>query len=121
MGYKYCVLGGGRQGTAAAYDLAMLGEADEIIIADREPDIATRSAARVNELAGRQVARAERVDAADEEGMTALLGGIQATISALPFVFNVAATRAAIAAGSNYCDLGGNTDVVKQQEQMGEQ
>ncbi len=121
MGYKYGVLGGGRQGTAAAYDLAMLGEADEIIIADRELDIATKAAVRVNELAGRRVAQAERVDAADEEGMTTLLTGVQATISALPFVFNITATRAAIAAGSNYCDLGGNTEVVREQQALDEQ
>jgi len=121
MGYKYCVLGGGRQGTAAAYDLARFGEADEIIIADREPDAATRAVVRVNELAGRRLARAERVDATDEQAMTALLTGVQATISALPFVFNLAATRAAIAAGAHYCDLGGNTEVVKQQLDMDEQ
>ena len=121
MGYKYCVLGGGRQGTAAAYDLAQFGEADEIIIADRELDAATRAVVRVNELAGRRIARAERVDANDEEGMIALLTDVQATISALPFVFNIAATRAAIAAGANYCDLGGNTEVVQQQLDMDEQ
>ena len=31
MGYRYVVLGAGRQGTAAAYDLARHGEADEVV------------------------------------------------------------------------------------------
>ena len=32
MGYNYAVLGAGRQGTAAAYDMAKRGNADRVLI-----------------------------------------------------------------------------------------
>ena len=31
MGYKYAVVGAGRQGIAAAYDLAKFGDAEKIV------------------------------------------------------------------------------------------
>jgi len=34
MKYTYAVLGGGRQGTAAAYDMARFGDAKAVLIAD---------------------------------------------------------------------------------------
>ena len=35
MGYKYAVLGAGRQGTACAYDMIKLGEAESVLLADK--------------------------------------------------------------------------------------
>ncbi len=113
--FNYTVLGAGRQGTAAAYDLARFGEAGRIVIADREQAVAAEAAARVNRLSGHEVAVAATVDARDRAALTDLLRGTQATISALPFAFNLTATEAAIAAGSHIADLGGNTAVVQQQ------
>jgi len=46
--YKYGVLGAGRQGTAAAYDLAVRGEAASIVLADVDQGRAEAAAARVN-------------------------------------------------------------------------
>jgi len=40
MSYTYAVLGAGRQGTAAAYDMARWGEARRVILADREVEAA---------------------------------------------------------------------------------
>jgi lysine 6-dehydrogenase len=34
MNYRYVVLGSGRQGTAAAYDLAKFGQAESLLMAD---------------------------------------------------------------------------------------
>lgn len=113
--YNYCVLGAGRQGKAAGYDLARFGNATRIIMADREAGLAQEAAARINRLAGRDVAEGVAVNARDFGELAALLKGVQATISALPFALNLRATEAAIAAGSHLCDLGGNTDVVQQQ------
>jgi lysine 6-dehydrogenase len=36
-------------------------------------------------------------------------------LSAVPYYFNLAITRASVAAGAHYCDLGGNTEVVRAQ------
>ena len=60
-GFRYVVLGSGRQGTAAAYDLARFGDAARVVMADARLDIARKAAARVNDLLGREVAEAARV------------------------------------------------------------
>ena len=48
MGFVNGVLGGGRQGTAAAYDMAKFGDADKVFIGDISLEAAQKSAARVN-------------------------------------------------------------------------
>src|SRR5690606_25586648 len=40
------------------------------------------------------------------------------TMNALPYYFNLPMAASAIAAGSHYCDLGGNTGIVLQQKEM---
>ena len=75
MGFRYAVIGSGRQGTAAAYDLALLGDAESVLIADMSLAQAERSAARINALLGREVARAAQVNVQDEDAVVALLTG----------------------------------------------
>ena len=50
MSYTYAVLGAGRQGTAAAYDMARWGDAQRVVLADFDLDVARRAADRVNLL-----------------------------------------------------------------------
>ena len=52
MSYNYAVLGAGRQGTAAAYDMARWGDARRIILADYDIEIARNAAQRVNTQIG---------------------------------------------------------------------
>ena len=117
MGFRYAVIGSGRQGTAAAYDLAMLGDAEYVLMADMSLAQAERSAARVNSLIGREVAHAAQVNVQDEDAVVALLTGasIQVFVSGVPYFFNMGLTRAAIRARASMCDFGGNTDQVRQQ------
>ncbi len=115
MPYTYTVLGAGRQGTAAAYDMGRWGDARRVILADRDFEIARRAAERVNRLLGREVAEARVVDVTDHAALEALLRGTDATLSAVPYIYNLEATRAAIRAGSSWCDLGGNTEIARRQ------
>jgi len=115
MGYRYAVLGAGRQGTACAYDMIKLGEADEVIVADRFLATAQAAADRVNSLLGTGQARAVELDVTDDAAVEATLSGIDAFLSAVPYYFNLDITRAAVRAGASMCDLGGNTDLVRQQ------
>jgi lysine 6-dehydrogenase len=120
MGYRYGVIGAGRQGVAAAFDFARFGEADEIVLADIDERIADAAAQRVNRLAGRQVARARAVDARDRAQVTAFMQGLSACVAGVHFTFNLEATRSAIEAGVHLCDFGGNTAVVRDQLQLDE-
>lgn len=115
---KYAVIGAGRQGTAAAYDMARFGGADEVRLLDRDPLTAEAAARRVNQLIGREVATARGIDVEDEEGLASALSGITAALSGVPYFYNVSVARAALAAGCHFNDLGGNTDVVRQELEL---
>jgi len=73
VSYVYAVLGSGRQGTAAAYDMARFGEAKQVLLADLDLGVARKSAARVNRLLDRQVAHACRVDVTEPQQLEAML------------------------------------------------
>jgi len=115
MGYRYAIVGTGRQGVASAYDFGKFGEADEIILIDREPAVAEEAAAKINTLLGRTVARPVAADASDTGTIERTLKDVDAFISGVHFPNNPGLTRLAIRLGANMCDFGGNTDVVREQ------
>ena len=120
MGRKYAVVGAGRQGVAAAYDLARFGEADEVLLLDIDRVTAEAAAIKVNGLVQRPVARAMLADVGSADRMVPLLRGTSALVSAAPYQFNLALTEAAVRAGASMCDLGGNTDIVRRQLRLHE-
>jgi lysine 6-dehydrogenase len=120
MAFRYVILGSGRQGTAAAYDLGRFGDAARIVMADVRVDAARQAAARVNDLLGREVAEATALYASEAASVKAVLAGAHVALSAVPYYFNLAITEASIASGVSLCDLGGNTDVVWSQLRLDE-
>jgi lysine 6-dehydrogenase len=115
MGYQYAVLGVGRQGTACAYDMIKFGEADGVLLADQSLEVALAGAERVNRLLDTDKARGIQLDVTDREALVAKLSGIDAFLSAVPYYLNLEITRAAVQAEASMCDLGGNTDLVREQ------
>jgi lysine 6-dehydrogenase len=121
MSYNYVVLGAGRQGTAAAYDLLRYGEAQSVLIADQDERLARAATSRVNLLLRSDLAQAAVVNVTDQSALVRLLQDTDAVVSAVPYRFNLDVAAAAIRAGASMCDLGGNTDVVWQELALHEQ
>ncbi len=115
MAYRYVVLGAGRQGVAVAYDLGKFGQADYVLLADRDSELAKAGADRVNRLLAKPVATPRAADARDTKALTTLFRGCHGVVSAVPYYFNLDVARAAIEAKAHVCDLGGNTQVVRQE------
>lgn len=117
MSPRYAIIGAGRQGTAAAYDLVQFGEAEIVVLADLDIRQAESAARRVNDLTEMERAHAMRLDAANVSQVVELLTQerIDALVSAVPYTYNLGLTRAAIEAGSGMTDLGGNSEVVFEQ------
>ena len=118
--YRYAVLGAGRQGTAAAYDLAVRGEAASVVLADVDPDRARAAAERVDRLAGREIVRPATLDGSDGRAVRELLEPLDAVVSALPYTFNHGVAEAAVDTGTHHCDLGGNTPIVLRELELDE-
>jgi lysine 6-dehydrogenase len=115
MDYNYAVLGAGRQGTAAAYDMARWGDARRVTLADADLSAARQAANRVNQLISRQVAEAVDVDATDPEAVARVLSGADVCLSAVPYFHNLEITRVALHTQTHMCDLGGHTGIARQQ------
>jgi lysine 6-dehydrogenase len=109
---RYGVIGAGRQGTAAAYDMAARGGADEVLLADRDPEVARQAAERIDRLVGRRVASFAQIDVVDEDELARLIRPLDAVLCATPYAFIPVCTKAAITAGTGMVDLGGHTPTV---------
>lgn len=106
---KILVLGAGRMGLGAAYDLAHNSpEVEQVTVADLE---LARARAVIERVKSAKLAAAS-VDVTDRDQVLALMRAHNAVISCVVYHFNLALARLAIAAGAHFCDLGGNNSVV---------
>jgi lysine 6-dehydrogenase len=110
---RMLVLGAGQQGSACAYDLLAHTDYD-VVIADR--DVGSLPDFLQPHLGGRLTA--VQMDARDRAAVREVMQGVSATMSAFPYYFNLGMAVAAIEAGSHFCDLGGNTEIVLQQKDL---
>jgi lysine 6-dehydrogenase len=120
--FRYVVLGSGRQGTAAGLDLALRGDAREIVLADaseaRAVEAAAWIASRLTGPAGNVTLTPRAIDGSDSHAVLAQLRGANAAISALPYRYNLSITRTAIEAGCKLCDLGGHPETTNAQLEL---
>lgn len=110
---RMLVLGAGQQGTACAYDL-LTHTTHDVVIADMRVDDLP---AILRPYVGGRLTPAA-LDAGNAASVRAALSGVRATMSALPYYLNPAMTAAALEAGSHFCDLGGNTEIVLEQKRL---
>jgi lysine 6-dehydrogenase len=118
MPFTYAVLGAGRQGTAAAYDMARWGDARRVVLADYDLNVAQQAAARVNELLDADAAEAAQVDVTNLAAVERVLTGVDAFLSAVPYYYNLNITEAAIRVRASMCDLGGHVGIARQQHEF---
>jgi len=111
---RLLVLGAGLQGSACAYDLLNDPDVTQVRLADVRVDQLPPFLAPY--LGSRLVA--EPLDAKNRAAVGALMRESQAVMSALPYYLNGDMAELAVQAGVHYCDLGGNTEIVRRQKQL---
>lgn len=111
---RFLVLGGGAQGTAAAFDLLQSGTADEVVVADLATDN-LHPCLRPYLDDGLTLLE---VDAASRDDVAAAMEGMDGVLCALPYHFNLHMARLAVVAGIHFTDLGGNTAIVGRQREL---
>ncbi|MDQ1523732.1 MAG: hypothetical protein QOE47_1656 [Pyrinomonadaceae bacterium] len=106
---KILVIGAGRMGLGAAYDLAHNSpEVAAVTVADLDAERARSVVSAVNS----EKLTPAAVDVSDQAQTIALMRGHDAVISCVTYFHNLQLARAAIEARTNFCDLGGNNAVV---------
>lgn len=112
---KILVLGAGRMGHGAVYDLVHNSpDVDSVTVADFHLDKAEAVASAV----GGSTIDARQIDTSDGAASLELMRGHDSVISCVNYWYNESLSRAAIAAKANFCDLGGNNYVVDEQLAM---
>jgi lysine 6-dehydrogenase len=112
---KILVLGAGRMGYGAAFDLVHNSPGVEAVtVADFHKDKAEETASKV----GTSRISAAQADAGNYTDVVELFRGHDSVISCVNYWYNESLSRAAIEAGTNFCDLGGNNYVVDEQLAM---
>ncbi len=111
---RFLVLGGGAQGTAAAFDLLHDGAVEEVVVADLGAD---RVHPCLRPHLGDRLTLV-KADASSRHDMAAAMSGASAVLCALPYRFNLPMARLAVEAGVHFTDLGGNTAIVNRQREF---
>jgi lysine 6-dehydrogenase len=106
---KILVLGAGRMGLGAAYDLA---HNSPDVRAVTVADIDAGRARAVKATVGSDKLSAAQIDVNDHAQVVALMRGHDAVVSCVTYFHNLQLARAAIEARAHFCDLGGNNSVV---------
>lgn len=114
MGYRYAVLGAG-QGAATAFDLAQNGNAECVLLVDRDGEKSRHVAERLNGFLGNDVVVPIALDVLDRDALIKSLLGVHAIVGAISYKLNLPLMMLAIDLGIHYVDLGGNTAVVLEQ------
>jgi len=109
---KFLVLGGGAQGSAAAFDLVRRDNVEKVVIADLKIG---DPAPFLKPFLGGKLEMVQ-LDASDHEAVRAAMKGMDAVLCALVYTLNYDMTVLAIEAGAHFCDLGGNTEIVENQK-----
>ena len=112
---KFLVIGAGMQARAVVYDLVRQRDVREVRITDIDPE---RLQILKRALRSRKV-RTFVADAVDRQRMAALMKPCDVAVSCVPYFYNLGLARAAIAARTHFCDLGGNNDVVHAELALG--
>lgn len=110
---RILVLGAGLQGSACAFDLLRTSDA-QVTLADARPD----AVAGFLEDAGGERLSIETLDAREPRAVRRLMEGHDAAVSALPYYLNAEIARAAVDVGLHCADLGGNTEIVRRQQEL---
>jgi len=111
---KILVLGAGRMGHGAVYDLVHnSADVEHVTVADFHLDkaevVATAAGGRVEP---------RQIDTSDSAAALELMRGHDSVISCVNYWYNESLSRSAIEARANFCDLGGNNYVVDEQLAM---
>lgn len=112
---KILVLGAGRMGHGAAYDLIHNSpNVESVTVADFD----LKKAEAVAEQVGTARIAPHHIDASNQSDVAKLMAGHDSAISCVNYWYNESLSRAAIDTKTNFCDLGGNNYVVDAQLAM---
>ena len=104
MSKRVCILGAGRQGTAAGYDLMRFLPDCDLTFADIDIKQAVRASERIEKLLGKKTSSVQ-IDLMNSSELSDFLLPFDIFLSSVPYKFNIYLTDIAINTKTSMVDL----------------
>ena len=114
MAKNILIVGSGRQGVSVAYDI-LKNSKHNVIISDINEECLDQAISKISGIVDSTNLSDVVVDVQDSQSMLKLLENMDVIVSAVPYEFNLALTELAIKSKTSMVDLGGHTNIVRQQ------
>mgnify|MGYP001464525129 CR=1 FL=1 len=117
---KFVIVGSGRQGISVAYDL-LRDSNHNVVMVDIHEDFLNQALNKISAISNSKNLKGIVADVSDSDQMLEILSDADVMISAVPYKFNLDLTKLAIKSKTSMVDLGGHTNIVREQLSMNEQ
>ena len=117
---KFVVIGSGRQGIAVAYDL-LRDTNHHVTMVDISDSLLKEALKKIFRITNNKNLDGIRCDVTDYDQMLTILLDKDVMISAVPYEFNLALSKIAVDSKTSMVDLGGHTNIVREQLSMDKQ
>ena len=114
---KFIIVGSGRQGIAVAYDL-LKDKNHHVTIVDINTSSIDDALKKLSKISDTSNLKTNVQDVTNREEMLDILNDSDVMISAVPYEFNLELTKIAIDSKTSMVDLGGHTNIVREQLSM---
>ena len=115
MKKKYCIIGTGRQGTAAAYDLLVHADVESLTLLDCNQNSIDECLKKIDSVSNSVKIQQFIIDFNKTDQLKQLLDSVDIFLSSVPYKYNLMLTELAIETACSMVDLGGHTgNVIKQ-------
>ena len=112
---KYCIIGTGRQGTAAAYDLLVHADVESLTLLDCNQNSIDECLKKIHPVSKSVKIQQFIIDFNKTDQLKLLLDSVDIFLSSVPYKYNLLLTELAIETACSMVDLGGHTgNVIKQ-------
>ena len=113
---KVCILGTGRQGTAAAYDILLYAKPKSLLLLDSQKTSIDRCLEKIKKVKSYDtVIETKVIDLKNVKELSDTLLTVDIMLSSVPYHYNGKLTKIAINTKTSMVDLGGHTGIVKKQ------
>ena len=115
MSFNYCIIGTGRQGTAAAYDLIKHADISKLLFIDTSEKSINSCLLKLKSIIKNVEVKTHVIDIENKNKLIKILSNYDIFLSSVPYEYNLMLTEVALASSTSMVDLGGHTEnVIKQ-------
>ena len=115
MKHNYCIIGTGRQGRAAAYDLLKFANINQLLLLDSNEESIHLCLEKIKSVKNNVEVKYQIINLNNIEELTVILKDCDIFLSSVPYRYNLLLTQVAVESKTSMVDLGGHTgNVIKQ-------